>query len=192
MALKRGIEKAVAVMKAELESMAQPVEGKEQIKQVAVLAAHDEEMGGILADVIDEVGSEGVVTIEESKGVGYEVEYVEGMQVDRGFQLSLFRHRRHQDDRRNWKNPYVLVTTEKISSMADLLPLLEKLTAISRTLVIVSEDVEGEALATPGREQAARHAQLPGGGRPPASATGARPYLKTWRCSSARTSSALT
>ena len=147
MALKRGIEKAVAVMKAELEAMAQPVEGKEQIKQVAVLAAHDEEMGGILADVIDEVGSEGVITIEESKGVGYEVEYVEGMQVDRGFSSPYF----VTDATKmtvELDNPYVLVTTEKISSMADLLPLLEKLTAISRTLVIVSEDVEGEALAT--------------------------------------------
>ncbi len=147
MALKRGIEKAVAVMRSEIESMARPVEGREQIEQVAVLAAHDEEMGRILADVLDDVGSEGVITVEESKGVGYEVEYVEGMQIDRGF-ISPYFVTDATKMAAELEDPYVLVTSEKISSMAELLPLLEKLTAVSRTLVIVAEDVEGEALAT--------------------------------------------
>ena len=147
MALKRGIEKAVAAMRTEIERMAQPVEGREQIEQVAVLAAHDDEMGRILSGVIEEVGSDGVITIEESKGIGYETEYVEGMQIDRGF-ISPYFVTDASKMTAELEDPYVLVTTEKISSMAELLPLLEKLTAVSRTLVVVAEDVDGEALAT--------------------------------------------
>ncbi len=147
MALKKGIEKAVQAMKAELESMAQPVKGKKQIAQVAILAAHDEEMGSLLADVMDEVGRDGVITIEESKGVGYETEYVEGMEIDRGF-ISPYFVTDSSKMTAEIENPHILVTTEKISSMADLLPLLEKFTSVSRNLVVVAEDVDGEALAT--------------------------------------------
>ena len=147
MALKRGIELAVDALKVEISSMARPVEGRTQIAQVAILAAHDEEMGNLLADVMDRVGREGVVTVEESRGLSYEVEYVEGMQVDRGY-ISPYLVTDRERMTVELEDPYILVTSEKISSMSDLLPLLEKLTPISRNLVVVAEDVEGEALAT--------------------------------------------
>jgi len=147
MALRRGIEKAVAAVKAEVESTARPVKGKKQIAQVAVLAAHDEEMGTLIADVLDRVGSQGVITTEESRGLTYEVEYVEGMRIDRGFISPYFvtdpaRMTAEVDD------PHILVTTEKISTVQDLVPLLEKISPVSRNIVVIAEDVDGQALAT--------------------------------------------
>jgi chaperonin GroEL len=147
MALKRGIEKAVQAIRVEIKAMARPVAGKEEITRVAVLASHDEEMGGLIGDVMDKIGADGVVTVEESKGLGFEIEYVEGMQIDRGyisphFVTDLERMHTELDD------PYILITTEKISSMSELLPMLEKLTPLSKTLVVIAEDVDGEALAT--------------------------------------------
>ena len=147
MSLKKGMEKAVAAVRAEIEAAAQPVAGKEQIAQVAILAAHDREMGDLLADVMDKVGSKGVVTVEESKGLGYEVEYVEGMNIDRGF-ISPYLVTNPEKMVSELEDPHILVTTEKLSSLSELLPLLEKLNAVSRNLVIVAEDIEGEALAT--------------------------------------------
>ena len=147
MALKRGIEKAVEALRAELEEMAQPVEGNDQIQRVAILAAHNEEMGNLIGDVLGKVGTQGIVTVEESKGLSFEVEYVEGMQIDRGYMSPYFVTNQERMIA-ELEEPYILVTTEKISAMTDLLPLLEKLTAVSRNLVIVAEDVEGEALAT--------------------------------------------
>ncbi len=147
MSLKRGIEKAVNAIKAELESMAQTVSGKEQITQVAVLSSHDEEMGGIIAGIMDKLGAAGIVTVEESKGLTYEIEYVEGMQVDRGF-VSPYLVTNAEKMTAEIEEPYILVTTEKISAMGDLLPLLEKLNPVSKNFVVIAEDVEGEALAT--------------------------------------------
>ena len=147
MALKRGIEKAVAAVRAEIEATAIPVEGKEQIAQVAILAAHDEEMGNLISDVLDRVGSHGVITTEESKGLSYEIEYVEGMRIDRGFISPYF----VTDPARmtaELEGPNILVTTEKISSVSDLVPLLEKVTPTNRNLVVIAEDVDGQALAT--------------------------------------------
>ena len=147
MALKRGIEKAVEALRAEIASTAIPVEGKEQIAQVAVLAAHDEEMGNLISDVLDRVGSHGVITTEESKGLTYEIEYVDGMRIDRGFISPYF----VTDPARmtaELEEPNILVTTEKISSVSDLVPLLEKITTTNRNLVVIAEDVDGQALAT--------------------------------------------
>ena len=147
MALKRGIDRAVEAIRAELESMARTVSGKEQIAQVAILAAHDEEMGTLLADVMDKVGRDGIVTVEESKGLEYEIEHVEGMQVDRGYTSPYFVTNPERMVA-ELEDPYILVTSEKISAISDLLPLLEKLNNVSRNLVVVAEDVDGEALAT--------------------------------------------
>ena len=147
MALKKGIDKAVTALKVEIEAMAQPVQGRTQIAQVAILAAHDEEMGNLLADVMEKIGSHGVITIEESKGLSYEVDYIEGMQIDRGF-ISPYFVTNAEKMMTEMEDPYILITTEKISSMADLLPVLEKLTPVSRNFVVIAEDVDGEALAT--------------------------------------------
>ena len=147
MAMKRGIEKAVDAISAEIKAVARPVKGTDQVKQVAVLAAHDEEMGGLIADVMDKIGSEGIITVEESKGLEYDVEYVEGLQIDRGY-ISPYLVTNPERMLVELEDPYILVTTEKISAMSDLLPLLEKLSAVSRNFVVVAEDVDGEALAT--------------------------------------------
>ncbi|MCI0437889.1 MAG: chaperonin GroEL [Chloroflexi bacterium] len=146
MALKRGIERAVDAMKREIASQARQVDDPEQVAQVARLAAHDEEMGDFIAGVLNKVGKEGIVTVEESKTTSYDVEYVEGMQVDRGYISPYFvtdpnRMTAEVEDAR------ILVTSEKISSLQTLLPLLEKIASTSRNIVIVAEDVEGEALA---------------------------------------------
>ena len=147
MDLKRGIEKAVEALRTEISSMARPVEGREQIAQVAVLAAHDDEMGNLLAEVMDNVGSQGVVTVEESKSLKYEIEYVEGMEIDRGY-ISPYFATDPNKMTAELEDPYLLVTSEKISAMSALLPLLEQLTSVSRSLVVIAEDIEGEALAT--------------------------------------------
>lgn len=147
MELKKGIEKAVAAIRDELTAMSRSVEGKEQVAQVAILASHEEEMGNLIADVLHEVGHSGVVSVEESKSVGYEVEYVEGMQIDRGY-LSPYFVTNQEKMATELEEPYILLTTEKISAMSDLLPLLESLNAVSRNIVIIAEDVDGEALAT--------------------------------------------
>ena len=145
--LKKGIDKAVAAIKEEIIAMSRSVEGKDRIAQVAVLAAHDEEMGNLIADVLDEVGLAGAITVEESKGVGYEVEYVEGMQIDRGY-ISPYFVTNQDKMSTELDDPYILLTTEKISAMSDLLPLLESLSSVSNNIVIIAEDVDGEALAT--------------------------------------------
>ena len=145
--MKRGIEKAVVGIRTEIRDMARPVNGREQIGQVAVLSAHDPEMGELIADVMDKVGPQGIITVEESKGLDYEIDFVEGMQVDRGY---LSPHFVTNKDRMiaEIENPRILVTAEKISAVSDLLPLLEQAAQVSRNLVIIAEDVEGEALAT--------------------------------------------
>ena len=147
MALKKGIDRAVSAMKDEIANLSVPVSTYEQVRQIAVLAAHEDEMGTLIANVLDRVGAQGTITVEESRTMGYEIEYVEGMEIDRGylsphFVTDLEKMVTEIDD------PYILLTSEKISSIADILPLLEQLNAVSRNIVLIAEDVEGEALAT--------------------------------------------
>ena len=147
MALKRGIERSVVAMRDAIEGMSTPVEGRTQIAQVASLSAHDDEMGELIADVMEKVGKDGVITVEESKGLTYEQEFVEGMQIDRGYISPYFitdqdRMEASIDD------PYILITDKKISAVADVLPALEKILQAGKNVVVVAEDIEGEALAT--------------------------------------------
>ena len=147
LAVKRGIEKAVEGMRGEIRAMSRPVSGKEQISQVAVLSAHDTEMGELIADVLDQVGPHGIVTVEESRGLAYEVDYVEGMQIDRGY-LSPYFVTNQDRMIAEIENPYILVTSAKISAVSELLPVLEEVSKVSRNFVVIAEDVDGEALAT--------------------------------------------
>ena len=146
MALKRGIDKAVAAVTKEIDSMAQPVKGLDEIIRVATLSAHDDEMGELIAGVMNKIGNDGIVTVEESKGIGYEIEYVEGMQIDRGF-ISPYLVTDPNKMTAEIEDAHILVTTEKISTVSDLVPLLEKVAPVTRNLVVIAEDLEGEALA---------------------------------------------
>ncbi|RPJ58895.1 MAG: chaperonin GroEL, partial [Dehalococcoidia bacterium] len=146
-AIKRGIEKATAAVIAELKRLSVEVKGKEQIAQVATITAKDKEIGDLIAEVMEKVGKDGVITVEESKGVKFETEFVEGMQFDRGYVSAYFITNAEKmetviDD------PYILITDKKISAVSDLLPALEKILQVSKNLLIVAEDVDGEALAT--------------------------------------------
>ena len=147
MAIKRGIEQGLAVALEEIQKLSTPVAGKDQIAQVAAISAADAEIGNLIAGVMEKVGKDGVITVEESKGVKFETEYVEGMQFDRGYISPYFIS---NTDRMEavLEDCYILVTSTKIASVSDLLPLLEKLLQVSKNLVIIAEDVEGEALAT--------------------------------------------
>jgi chaperonin GroEL len=147
MALKRGIEKAVEAAVEEIKKIATPVAGKEQIAQVASISAADKDIGNLIADVMEKVGKDGVITVEESKGLKFETEYVEGMQFDRGYISPYFVT---NADRMEavLEDSHILITDKKISAVSDVLPVLVKLLQVSKNLVIVAEDVEGEALAT--------------------------------------------
>ncbi len=147
MALKRGMDKAVHPLKEAIGTMAQPINTRDQIAQVATLAGHDEEMGELLAGVLHEVGSDGIVSIEESRGLTYEVEHVEGMEIDRGY-LSPYLVTNPEKMIAELEDPQILITSEKMSSLSELMPLLEKIASISRNLLIIAEDVEGEVLST--------------------------------------------
>jgi chaperonin GroEL len=146
MALKHGLDKSVAAVVAELKKLSIPVEGREHMSQIAGIAADDPEIGEMLADVLERVGTEGVVTVEESKGIESETEYVEGMNFDRGY-ISPYFVTNPERMETVIEDPYILVTDQKISSTADLVPLLEKTLQVSKNLVVIAEDVEGEALA---------------------------------------------
>ncbi len=147
MLLKRGLEKGVAALVEELKSQAVEVKGKQQIGEIAANSAADKEIGDLIAEVMDKVGRDGVITVEESKGLKFETEYVEGMQIDRGYISSYFIT---NADRMEAviEDPYILVTDKKISAITDILPALEKLVQVSKNLVVIAEDVDGEALAT--------------------------------------------
>ncbi len=147
MGVKRGLELAVERVKDEVRNIATPVAGKEQIAQVATISGHDPEIGEIIADVMEKVGKDGVITVEEGKSLHMETEFVEGMQLDRGYVSPYFvtnadRMEAVIDD------PYILVTDKKISSVQDLLPVLERALQVTKNIVIVADDVDGEALAT--------------------------------------------
>jgi len=148
MAIKRGIEKAVASVVVEVQGMAQIVETRERIGQVASLSAHEEAIGETIAEAMEKVGKDGVITVEESKGLADEIEYVEGMQIDRGYISPYFIT---NPDRMEsvLEDPTIVITDKKISAVADMLPALEKLLQIGKkNVVIIAEDVDGEALAT--------------------------------------------
>jgi chaperonin GroEL len=149
MLLKRGIEKGTAALVEEIKKMAKPVKGKAEIANVAAISAADMEIGNLLADVMDKVGKDGVITVEESKtGLAFETEYVDGMQIDRGY-ISPYFVTNPERMEAVLENPYILITDKKISAHTDIVPILEKLVQMGkRELVIVAEDVEGEALAT--------------------------------------------
>jgi chaperonin GroEL len=148
MLIKRGLEKGTAAVVEALRKMAREVKGKEEIAQVAAISAADPEIGNLIAEVMDKVGKDGVVTVEESKGLAFETEYVEGMQLDRGF-ISPYFVTNPERMEAVLEDPYVLITDKKISAVTDIVPLLEKLVQIGkRDLLVVAEDVEGEALAT--------------------------------------------
>ena len=148
MAIKRGIEKAVGAVVSEVQSMAQIVETRERIGQVASLSAHEEAIGETIAEAMEKVGKDGVITVEESKGLTDDIEYVDGMQIDRGYISPYFIT---NPDRMEsvMEDPTVIITDKKISAVADMLPALEKLLQVGKkNVVIIAEDVDGEALAT--------------------------------------------
>jgi len=147
LALKRGIEKATGAIIEELKVVSTPVKDKEQIAQVATITAKDREIGSLIAEVMDKVGKDGVITVEESKGITYETEYVEGMQFDRGY-ISPYFITNSERMEAEIEDPYILITDKKISAVSDLLPALEKILQVSKNLLVVAEDVDGEALAT--------------------------------------------
>ena len=148
MAIKRGIEHAVASVVGELQSMSQTVETRERIGQVASLSAHEDAIGETIAEAMEKVGKDGVITVEESKGLADEIEYVEGMQIDRGYISPYFIT---NSDRMESviEDATLVITDKKISAVADFLPALEKLLQIGKkNVVVIGEDVDGEALAT--------------------------------------------
>ncbi len=148
MLLKRGLDKAVEAVVAEIRAMATPVNGKEDIAHIASISAADREIGELIAEVMDKVGKDGVITVEESRGLRFETEFVEGMEFDRGYISPYFIT---NSDRMvaELEEPHILITDKKISAIADILPLLEKLLQTGRKeLVVISEEVDGEALAT--------------------------------------------
>ena len=148
MAIKRGIDHAVVRIVTELQGMSQVVETRERIGQVASLSAHEDAIGETIAEAMEKVGKDGVITVEESRGLTDEIEYVEGMQVDRGYTSPYFIT---NSDRMEAviEDAYLIITDKKVSSVADLVPALEKLLqAGQKNVVIVAEDIDGEALAT--------------------------------------------
>lgn len=147
MLLKRGIETAVSLVKEQIQKQSIPVSGKEQIAQVASLSAHEEAIGNLLSEVMEKVGKDGVITVEEGKGLEYEVDYVEGMQIDRGY-ISPYFVTNAERMEADLEDPYILITDKKISAVSDLLPALEKVLQITKNVVVIAEDIDGEALAT--------------------------------------------
>jgi chaperonin GroEL len=147
MVVKRGIERAVETIVGEIKRTARPVETREQIAAVAAISAADPEVGEIIAEVMDKVGKDGVITVEEGQSLGLEKEYTEGMQFDRGYISAYFVT---NSDRMEavLENPVILITDKKISAVPDLLPSLEKAVQQSRPMLIIAEDIDGEALAT--------------------------------------------
>jgi chaperonin GroEL len=147
MLLKRGIDKAVDAAVAEIKRIATPVKTKDAIADLAAIAGNEREMGMIVADAMDKVGKEGVITVEESKGFETTVDVVEGMQFDKGY-ISPYFVTDAERMEAVVEDPYILIYEEKISAIADLIPVLEKVVSVREPLVVIAEDVEGEALAT--------------------------------------------
>jgi chaperonin GroEL len=147
MQIRTGINKAVESVVEQLKTMSVPVETKDQTAKVATNSSQDPAIGDMIADVMDKVGKDGVITVEESQGLTLEQEFVDGMQIDRGY-ISAYMVTDTAHMEATLDNPYILITDKKISAISDILPLLEKLVSVSKTVLIIAEDVEGEALAT--------------------------------------------
>ena len=147
MSLKMGIEIATEAIIKELKEKSTEVKGKEQIAQVATITAVDRKIGDLIAEVMEKVGKDGVITVEESKGLEYETEFVEGMQFDRGY-ISPYLVTNSEKMETEIEDPYILITDKKISAVSDFLPALEKILQVSKNLLIIAEDIDGEALAT--------------------------------------------
>ncbi|EEG77398.1 chaperonin GroEL [Dethiobacter alkaliphilus] len=147
MAIKRGIEKAVKVAVEEIKTQSKPVETKEAIAQVAAISADDKEIGGLIAEAMEKVGKDGVITVEESKGFTTDLNVVEGMQFDRGY-ISPYMVTDHEKMEAVLDEPYILMTDRKIGNIQEVLPVLEKVVQSGKPLLLIAEDVEGEALAT--------------------------------------------
>ncbi|MER1959046.1 MAG: chaperonin GroEL [Solibacillus sp.] len=145
--IRKGMDKAVAAALTELQAISRPVENKESIAQVAAISSADEEIGQYIADAMEKVGNDGVITIEESKGFTTELEVVEGMQFDRGY-LSHYMVSDTDKMEAVLDNPFILITDKKVASIQEILPVLEQVVQQGRPILIIAEDVEGEALAT--------------------------------------------
>ncbi len=147
LALKRGIDKAVEAAVEKIKSLAIPVEDRKAIEEVATISANDPEIGKLIADAMEKVGKEGIITVEESKGLETELEFVEGYQFDRGY-ISPYFITNPDAMEAVLENPYILIVEKKISNVRELLPVLEQVAQTGKPLLIIAEDVEGEALAT--------------------------------------------
>ncbi|MDR6552191.1 chaperonin GroEL [Paenibacillus qinlingensis] len=147
MVIRKGIEKAVKAAIEELQAIAKPIEGKQSIAQVAAISAADDEVGELIAEAMEKVGKDGVITVEESKGFLTELEVVEGMQFDRGY-TSPYMITDTDKMEAVLDNPYILITDKKISNIQEILPVLEKVVQSGKQLLIIAEDVDGEAQAT--------------------------------------------
>jgi chaperonin GroEL len=147
MLLKRGLDKGAEAIVAELKRQAKPVRDRADIAHVAAISAADSEIGNLIAEVMEKVGKDGVITVEESKGIAFETEYTEGMQIDRGYISPYFATNAERMEA-ELEEPYILITDKKISAISDILPVLEKVLQVTKNFVIIAEDVDGEALAT--------------------------------------------
>lgn len=147
MVIRKGIEKAVKAAVEELKAISKPIEGKQSIAQVASISSADEEVGQLIAEAMEKVGNDGVITVEESKGFVTELEVVEGMQFDRGY-VSPYMITDTDKMEAILDNPYILITDKKITNIQEILPVLEKVVQSGKQLLIIAEDVEGEAQAT--------------------------------------------
>jgi chaperonin GroEL len=147
MLIKRGLDRGVEAIIGELKSLAKPVRDRADIAHVASISAADTEIGELIAEVMEKVGKDGVITVEESKGIAFEKEYTEGMQIDRGY-ISPYFVTNSERMESELDDPYILITDKKISSIQEILPVLEKALQVTKNLVIIAEDVDGEALAT--------------------------------------------
>ncbi|HMS59208.1 MAG TPA: chaperonin GroEL [Tepidiformaceae bacterium] len=147
MFVKRGIDKALVAAVADLRSQARPVLSKEQIEHVASISANDREIGVLIADVMEKVGKDGVITVEESRGIKFETEFVDGLQLDRGYISPYFVTNTDRMEAVS-ENPLIIITDKKIGAVQEVLPLLEKCLQVTKDIVIIADDIEGEALAT--------------------------------------------
>src|SRR3990170_2398557 len=147
MAVKRGIDQGVEALVAEIKKISKPIKGHDEIAQVSTISAGDEEIGKKIAEALDKVGRDGVITVEEGKGLTIDIEYKEGMEFDKGYASAYFVTIPEKMEA-DIPNPYILITDKKIASIQDLLPFLENFVKVSKTLVIIADEVEGEALAT--------------------------------------------
>lgn len=146
-ALRRGIEKATKTVVEEIKKVSTPIKGRDDIARVAAISADDEEIGNLIAEAMEKVGKDGVITVEESKGFGTSLKIVEGMQFDRGY-ISPYMVTDTEKMEAVLEEPYILITDRKVSSVQDILPVLEKILQQGKPLVLIAEDVDGEALAT--------------------------------------------